>query len=427
MAGVTAEARRARPVRLRDLARLFGRLSVTAFGGPAAHIALMQRELVDQRGWLTDGEFLDLVGASNAIPGPTSTEVALYTGRRHGGLPGLVVAGLGFIAPAALIVGVLAWVYARYGARPLAGDVLAGVKPVVVAVVSVAVVRLGRTAFTSRLLVVIGAMVLAAYLAGLNEPVLLLAAAAVAAALGRGRRRRGRRGPPVAALLGVLAAAGRFLAGPGAASAAGRVLAGPGAASSTGGGARPGGGVWRAIVARAGTPDLLRIFGAFLKVGALLFGSGYVLLAFLRRDLVLSHGWLTEGQLLDAIAVGQVTPGPLFTTATFVGYLLRGVPGAVVATVAIFLPAFLLTAVLEPVIARLRNTPVTAAALDGLNAAAVALMAGVTWFLGRDAVVGAPTALLAAGALVALLRWRVNPVWLMAAGAGAGLVLRSHL
>ncbi|MDQ1489658.1 MAG: chromate transporter, partial [Actinomycetota bacterium] len=197
--------------------------------------------------------------------------------------------------------------------------------------------------------------------------------------------------------------------------------------SSTGGGVLPGGGVWRAVVARAGSPDLLRIFGAFLKVGALLFGSGYVLLAFLRRDLVLSHGWLTEGQLLDAIAVGQVTPGPLFTTATFVGYLLRGVPGAVVATVAIFLPAFLMTAVLEPVIARLRNRPVTAAALDGLNAAAVALMAGVTWFLGRDAVVGVPTALLAAGALVALLRWRLNPVWLMAAGAGAGLVLRSHL
>jgi chromate transporter len=182
-----------------------------------------------------------------------------------------------------------------------------------------------------------------------------------------------------------------------------------------------------AAAARGDAADLVRIFWAFLKIGALLFGSGYVLLAFIRRDLVLSHGWLTEGQLLDAIAVGQFTPGPLFTTATFVGYLLRGVPGAVVATVAIFLPAFVMTAVLEPVIGKLRNTPVTAAALDGLNAAAVALMAGVTWFLGRDAVVGAPTALLAGGALLALLRWRVNPVWLMAAGAAAGLVLRSHL
>ena len=169
-----------RPVRLRELAGLFGRLSATAFGGPAAHIALMQRELVEQREWLSDAEFLDLVGASNAIPGPTSTEVALYTGRRHGGIPGLVVAGLAFITPAALMVGVLAWAYVRYGARPAVGDVLAGVKPVVVAVVSVAVVRLARTAFTRPLLAGIGAVVLAAYLAGINEPVLLLAASAVA-------------------------------------------------------------------------------------------------------------------------------------------------------------------------------------------------------------------------------------------------------
>jgi len=382
---VREAARGPKSVGLGELALLFGRLSVTAFGGPAAHIALMQRELVEQRGWLTDGEFLDLVGASNAIPGPTSTEVAMYTGRRHGGIPGLVVAGLGFIAPAALIVGVLAWFYARYGTRPVVNDVLAGVKPVVVAVVSVAVVRLGRTAFTSRLLVGIGAAVLAAYLAGLTEPVLLLAASAAAATASRWPPRPFG-GAPMTALLALPAAA-----------------------------------------AHGGAPDLVRIFGAFLKIGALLFGSGYVLLAFIRRDLVLSHGWLTEGQLLDAIAVGQFTPGPLFTTATFVGYLLRGVPGAVVATVAIFLPAFVMTAVLEPVIVRLRNTPVTAAALDGLNAAAVALMAGVTWFLGRDAVVGLPTALLAGGALAVLLRWRVNPVWLMTAGAAAGLILRGHL
>ena len=383
------EGRPTQPVRLRDLGRLFARLSVTALGGPAAHIALMQREIVDQRGWLTDGEFLDLVGASNAIPGPTSTEVALYTGRRHGGIPWLVVAGVGFIAPAALIVGVLAWAYVRYGARPAVGDVLAGVKPVVVAVVAVAVVRLGRTAFTSRLLMAVGAGVLAAYLAGLNEPVLLLAAAAVAASAGAWPRRRpsGGGGGALAALVAVPTLA----------------------------------------ATRGSHPDLPRIFGAFLKIGALLFGSGYVLLAFLRRDFVLSYGWLTEGQLLDAIAVGQLTPGPLFTTATFVGYLLRGVPGAVVGTVAIFLPAFVMTAVLEPVISKLRAMPITAAALDGLNAAAVALMVGVTWFLAKDAVVGVPTALLAAGSLLALLRWRTNPVWLMAIGAAAGLVLRGHL
>lgn len=367
------------------LGLLFARLSVVSFGGPAAHIALMQRELVEQRRWLTNAEFLDLVGASNVIPGPTSTEVALYAGRRHGGIPGLIVAGLGFIAPAALIVGIFAWFYARYGTRPSVNDVLDGVKPVVLAIVAVAVARLGRTAFTSRLLIGIGVAVLAAYLAGLNEPVLLLAAAALAASA-RFWPRRLSGGVPLAAL-------------------------------------------WTlpAVAETAESADLPRLFGAFLKIGALLFGSGYVLLAFLKRDLVDTYGWLTEGQLLDAIAIGQVTPGPLFTTATFVGYLLRGVPGAVVATVAIFLPAFVMTAVLEPVIAKLRNRPLTAAALDGLNAAAVALMAGVTWFLGRDAVTGVPTAALAAGALLALLRWNVNPVWLMAAGATAGLVFRGHL
>lgn len=365
---------------------LFARLSITAFGGPAAHIALMHRELVDLRGWLSEQEFLDLVGASNAIPGPTSTEVAMYTGRRHGGIPGLLVAGLGFITPASLVVGVLAWVYVRYGARPAVDDVLAGVKPVVLAIVSVAVLRLARTAFTNRLLVGIAGIVLVAYVLGLNEPVLLLIASALAAAA---RVWRPRSSGGAAALVALAAL--------------------PAAAEQT------------------QNPDLVRIFGAFLKIGAFLFGSGYVLLAFLRRDLVLSNGWLSEGQILDAVAVGQITPGPLFTTATFVGYLLQGVPGAVVATVAIFLPAFVMTAVLEPLISKLRNHPVTAAALDGLNAAAVALMAGVTWFLARDAVGGVLTALLAAASLVALLRWRVSPVLLMLVGAAAGLAFRGHL
>jgi chromate transporter len=283
-------------------------------------------------------------------------------------------------------------------------------------VVSVAVVRLGQTAFNSRLLTGIGIGVLAAYVAGLNEPVLLLAAAGVAAILGR--RPRTPPGAALSALLAVLAAAGRVLASPGAALVAVGLVS-PGLA-----GAIPAAGV---VAGRPESADLPRLAWAFLKIGALLFGSGYVLLAFVRRDFVVSYGWLTEGQLLDAIAIGQVTPGPLFTTATFVGYLLRGVPGAIVATVAIFLPAFLMTAVLEPLITRLRNRPVTAAALDGLNAAAVALMAGVTWFLAKDAVAGPPAALLAGGALLALLRWHVNPVWLMAAGAGAGLVLRGHI
>jgi len=365
--------------RLSELARFFGRLSLIAFGGPAAHIALMHRELVDGRRWLTDPEFLDLVGASNAIPGPTSTEVAMYVGRRRAGLPGLVVAGLAFIAPAAMVVGVLAWIYVRYGTTPALDNSFEGVKPVVLAVVALAVVQLGRTAVKSVTLGLIGGTVLALYVAGVDEPVLLLAAAALAAVISRRPR---------------LMAAPFLLPA---------LLAGG---------------------SRAADVDLARIAAVFLKVGALLFGSGYVLLAFLHRDLVQSGGFLSEDQLLDAIAVGQFTPGPLFTTATFVGYLLAGVPGALVATVAIFLPSFLMVAALEPVVARMRRSSTTAAALDGLNVAAVALMGGVTWVLARDAVVDVPTAVIAGVAGVVLLRWRLNAAWLMAAGAGWGLLFR---
>jgi chromate transporter len=364
-----------------ELARLFAWLSLTSFGGPAAHIALMRRELVERRRWLSQAEFLDIVGASNVIPGPTSTEVAIYVGRRRRGLAGMVVSGVAFIAPAAVVVGILAWVYVRYGTTPAVGDLFDGIKPVVVAIVALAVVQLGRTAVKSRSLGVLAVVVFVLYLAGVNEPVLLLAASALAAVAGRWPR-------PGAALSCVLAAV-----------------------PLTAAASRP---------PRAGLPE---IFTVFLKIGALLFGSGYVLLAFLRRDLVLSHQWLTEAQLIDAIAVGQFTPGPLFTTATFVGYVLRGFPGAVVATFAIFLPSFLMVAALEPVVTRMRRSPTAAAALDGINAAAIALMAGVTWFLGREAIVDVPTALVAVAAAVALVRYRINPVWLIAAGAAVELLL----
>ena len=369
---------------LAELARLFARLSVTAFGGPAAHVALMRRELVERRDWLTDAEFLDLLGASNVIPGPTSTEVAMYVGRRRAGLAGLLVCGVAFIGPAAVIVGILAVCYRRYGTTPAVGDLFDGIKPVVVAIVAIAVIRLSQAAIRSRTLAVIAVVVLALYLAGINEPALLLAAAAVAA-LATGRPR-----PDTVAAVA-------FIAVPTAAGAAHTEHA-----------------------------DIPRIFAVFFKIGALLFGSGYVLLAFLRRDLVISRGWLTNTQLLDAIAVGQFTPGPLFTTATFVGYLLAGIPGAIVATVAIFLPSFLMVAALEPVVARMRRSSTTAAALDGLNAGAVALMAGVTWFLGRDAVVDLPTGLIAVAAAVSLIRWKLSPGWMIAAGAVCGLLLHAR-
>jgi chromate transporter len=361
---------------LAELARLFGRLGVTAFGGPAVHIAMMRHELVRVRQWLSDEDFLDLVGASNALPGPTSTEVALHVGRRRAGLLGLLVAGATFILPAAVIVGVLAWAYVRYGRTPATAEVFAGVKPVVVAIVVQAVAGLARTAVKSWRLALVGAAVLGAYLTGVTEPVLLFAGAAVAGLLAV----RPARAAPVLAVLTGMAPAPRPGIGLGALA-------------------------W-----------------VFLKAGALLFGSGYVLLAFLQQDLVHTHRWLSEGELLDAIAIGQFTPGPVFTTATFVGYLLAGVPGAVVATVAIFLPSFAMVGGLGPLVDRLRRSPVTAAALDGLNVAAVVLMAGVSWQLGRDAISSVATALLAAAALVVLLVWRLNPAWLIAAGIGVGVV-----
>lgn len=347
---------------------------------------MMRREIVEQRNWLSDNDFLDLIGASNVIPGPTSTEVAMYTGRRRGGLVGFLVAGLAFILPAAAVMLVMAWGYTRYGTTPRMTDAFGGVKPVVVAVVANAVVGLGRTAVTSRAIAVIGVAVVVAYLGGINEPVLLLAAAALAAAFTTA--------PP--------------MTGPGPGSSAKSMIVTP---------------LLFGLSRGMSDPDLARLFAVFFKVGALLFGSGYVLFAFLQRDLVLSRGWLTESQLLDAIAVGQFTPGPLFTTATFVGYLLKGVPGAALATVAIFLPAFLMVALLGPVVDRLRRSVLTAAALDGLNVAAVGVMAGVTWALGRDAVTDLFTAVIATASLVALVRYRVNAAWLMLAGGGVGLLL----
>jgi chromate transporter len=362
---------------LAELARLFGRLGVTAFGGPAAHIAMMRHELVRVRHWLSDDDFLDLVGASNAIPGPTSTELALHVGRRRAGVWGLLVAGATFILPAAVIVGALAWAYVRYGRTPVAGEVFAGVKPVVVAIVVQALVGLARTAVKSWRLALIGAAVLGAFLAGVTEPVLLFAGAAAAGLLAI-RIRPSRAVPVLVVLAGM------------------------------------------ATPPRSGV-SLGALAWVFLKAGALLFGSGYVLLAFLQHDLVQTHRWLSEGQLLDAIAIGQFTPGPVFTTATFVGYVLAGVPGAIVATVAIFLPSFVMVGSLGPLVDRLRRSAVTAAALDGLNVAAVVLMAGVTWQLGRDAISGIPTAALAVAALAVLLIWRPNPAWLVAAGITVGV------
>ena len=381
--------------RLWELAALFLRLGLTAFGGPAAHIAMMEDEVVARRQWLTRAEFLDLLGATNLIPGPNSTEMAIHIGQRRAGMTGLVVAGVAFILPAALMVGAIAWAYARWGGLPRALQLLDGIKPVVVAIVAQAIVRLGRSVLKTRWLGAVGVAATAAVALGVHELLVLLVSGVVVAAVTRARR--GGSAPSAAALLPL-----------------GGVTAPTVAATATA----------ATATAAAATVGLAPLFLVFLKIGSVLFGSGYVLLAFLRSDLVERYHWLTNTQLLDAVAVGQVTPGPLFTTATFVGYLLHGWAGAVVATVGIFLPAFVLVALSGPLVPRLRRSPTFGALLDGVNAASLALMAVVTWELGRSAIVDVPTALLALAALAVLLFTKLNSVWLVLVGGLAGVLLR---
>ncbi len=373
---------------LTELALLFLKLGATAFGGPAAHVALMEDEVVRRRSWLTRQQFLDYVGATNLIPGPNSTELAIHIGHARAGWPGLLVAGVAFIVPATLLVGLAAWAYVTYGALPAVSGVLYGVKPVVIAVVVQALWGLGQSAVRSAWLAVLGGLAVCAVAAGVDE-LIVLAAAGLASGLA------GRWLAPRAAAAAVAAASGAAL--PAGAMAAG---------AATG--------------VAAVSVGLWPLFLVFAKIGSVLFGSGYVLLAFLRSDLVERLGWLTEAQLLDAVAVGQVTPGPVFTTATFVGYLLGGPVAAVVATVGIFLPAFVFVALSGPLVPRLRRSRVAGAVLDGVNVASLALMAVVAWDLGRAALVDLPTVAVAIGAGVALVRYRVNSTWLVVGGALVG-------
>jgi chromate transporter len=410
------QASRPERVSLRQLAFVFLRLGATAFGGPAAHIALMEEEVVRRRRWLSPEEYLDLLGAANLIPGPTSTEVAIHVGHRRAGVPGLLVSGVCFILPAALMVTALAAAYARAGRLPAVEALLHGVKPVVVAIVARALVGFFRSALHGKSLVAIAVLAAAAVVLGAGE-ITVLAAAGVAGWLAR------RRAGLTVALVAPLAPAARlgpdaFTALPALAPAAVAPAAvGPAAAAA------PLALAAAVPVAHTAGVGLAALFATFVKIGAVLFGSGYVLLAFLRADLVQRLGWITEAQLLDAVAVGQITPGPLFTSATFIGFLVAGVPGAAVATVAIFLPAFVFVALSGPLLPRIRRSASAGAALDGVNAASVALMAVVSFELARAAIVDVPTALLAAAALAALSFTRVGSVWLMVAGAAVGLAV----
>jgi chromate transporter len=364
----------------REVALVFLRLGVVAFGGPAAHTAMMRQELVQRRKWLTDERFVDLMGATNLIPGPNSTELAIHLGHERARWRGLLLAGVLFILPAAVIVTVLAWVYVEHGNTPAFDQVLYGVVPVVVAIIVWALVPLARTVVTSRWLAVLLVAGLAAYLLGVNELVVLFGGAAIALVVhaGRSLARTGRQALVLAAL--------------------------PVFEDPTAG-------------------QLATLFATMLKIGAVLYGSGYVLLAFLEGDFVDRLGWITHQQLLDAISIGQVTPGPVFTTATFVGYLVAGLPGAFLATVAIFLPSFVFVGLLTRLAGWLRSRSWTSALLDGLNATALALMAGICWTLGRDALVDGWTVALFVVTLLLLWRTRLNSGWYVLGGALAGILL----
>lgn len=371
---------------LRELAWLFLKLGTIAFGGPAAHIAMMEEEVVRRRRWLTREEFLDLLGATNLIPGPNSTEMAIHIGHRQAGWPGLLVAGVCFILPAAVIVTAFAWAYVRFGKLPETAALLYGVKPVIIAVVMQALWGLGRTAVKTKFLAAVGLAALVLSFLRVNELAVLFGAGMLTAyVLWVNRRRKvapftPRSFIPPASLAALTA------------------------------------------IAQSTQFGLWPLFLFFLKVGSILFGSGYVLLAFLRGDLVERWGWLTNAQLLDAVAVGQVTPGPVFTTATFIGYVLAGPKGALVATVGIFLPAFVFVALSGQLVPLLRRSQVAGAFLDGVNVASLALMAFVTYELGRSALMDPLTIGAALLSALLLIRYHLNSAWLVLGGALFGLL-----
>jgi len=370
-----------RETSLRELAQLFLKLGSVAFGGPAAHVAMMQDEVVDRRRWFSRQRFLDLVGATNLIPGPNSTELAIHIGYERAGWAGLLVAGSSFIVPAMLIVTIFAWAYVEYGSTPAGEALLYGVQPVVIAIVAHALGRLAPTAAKDWQLRGFVVASIALFLAGFNELLILFG---------------------LGLLVMLVRNAARLRSG-----AAQMLLPVP-----------------LILWAQDAMPVTLdRLFFTFLKIGAVLYGGGYVILAFLQNNFVDRLGWLTQQQLIHAVSVGQVTPGPVFTTATYIGYVLKGVPGALLATLAIFLPSFIFVAVSHRYIERMRASKWFSGLLDGVNAGAVGLMAGVTIELAREAIVDVTTVVVAVVALLLLAFARVNSAWLILSGGAIGLVV----
>ena len=374
------------PVSLSELALVFLKLGTIAFGGPAAHIAMMHDEFVHKRQWITEADFLDRLGAANLIPGPSSTEVAIFIGQAKRGWAGLVVAGCCFIVPAAIMVSLIAALYVRYGALPQAAGVLYAIKAAVIGVIVQALWSLARTGTKTMLLAFIGMVAIALSAEGL-APLLVLAIAGAASGAASWFKRR----EAAAAVVPLSGKVALFAA---------------------------------AAAAVAAPASLLQLFLSFLKIGSVVFGSGYVLLAFLRTEFVSHLHWLTEKQLIDSVAVGQFTPGPVFSTATFIGYLVAGAPGAAVATVGVFVPGFVFVALSGRMIPRLRRSPLAAAILDGVVVGSLALMAVVAWQLGRAAIVDWITLSIAVASAVLLLGFRVNSAWLIAGAAVIGWLVQ---
>ncbi|MGO9645813.1 MAG: chromate efflux transporter [Candidatus Bathyarchaeia archaeon] len=378
----------------KELAIYFLKLGLVAFGGPAAHIAMMEEETVRRKHWLSKEKFLDLLGAANLIPGPTSTETAIYIGYQQAGLIGLFIAGVCFILPAAVIVSVLAWVYVKYGSLPQVVGLLYGIKPIIIAVILQALWNLGRSAVKTRFLMICGISALALSVVGVSP---LLVIFGIGSIVGVSRWLAEKRHDVKPRLISLCL----LLLLP--------VLAF---------GVQVGG----EYLEPSSSFGLWPLFVVFFKVGSIVFGSGYILLAFLQADLVARLHWITNSQLLDAITIGQVTPGPVFTTATFIGYLLGGPAGALVATVGIFAPGFILVMISGPLIPRIRNSSIAGAFLDGVIVASLALMASVTYILGRAAIIDFITAILTIASLILLIKFRVNSAWLVLLGATIGVL-----
>jgi chromate transporter len=366
--------------RLLEVFTAFFKLGCTAFGGPAAYISMFRHEFVQNRKWLDDEQFLDLLGATNLIPGPNATEMAIHLGFLRAGWFGLVAGGLAFTLPGMLAVLGLSWLYVQYGSTPEAGWLLYGIKPVMIAIIIQALWELGRKSITNKLTAAAGTIAVLLYFWGINEISLLLISGLGLTLVKNWHQLKELRHHELPVLLPSLSAL-------------------------------------------ASVPisfNFSTLFLVFLKIGAILYGSGYVLVAFMRADLVTRLGWLTEQQLVDSIAIGQITPGPLFTSATFVGYLLGGLPGALIATLGIFLPSYIFVAISNPIIPKLRQSPWASGLLDGVIVASLSLMAVTTWQLGLASLIDPFTILIMAISFVLLLKFKVNATWLIVLGAVFG-------